>query len=118
MCFYVNDGNYRVTTLEAWAWHMIVDEDQRHDFKIGTGEVYNLNVWSNNGGFSAFQVSFRPMVLFSENDDIESQGRINDREYKIINIAPDLTLEDMTVKKKRQNNFRKQYGLFPVLPKF
>lgn len=40
--FYVNDGNYKSTTMEVWSWHMIMDSDQSLDYKIGTGEVYNL----------------------------------------------------------------------------
>jgi hypothetical protein len=93
-CFYVNDGNYKSTTLEAWAWHMIIDEDQKLDFKIGTGEVYNLNTWSNNGGFSSFYISFRPMVLFQDTSYVQE---INNKKYKFLDISPDLDLKDITV---------------------
>lgn len=97
-CFYVNDGNYRVSTLEAWAWHMIVDEDQQLDYKIGTGEVYNLNIWSNNGGSNTYLISFRPMVLFHTNKSEEYEQLINNKKYNIINISPDLKIKDITVK--------------------
>lgn len=97
-CFYVNDGNYRVSTLEAWAWHMIIDEDQCLDYKIGTGEVYNLNVWSNNGGSNTYFISFRPMVLVHNNKSEEYEQLINNKKYNIINISPDLKIEDITVK--------------------
>ncbi len=96
-CFYVNDGNYKFSTLEAWAWHMIIDEDQCLDYKIGTGEVYNLNVWVNNGGFGTYFISFRPMVLF-HNNKIEYEQLINNKKYKITNISPDLKTKDITVK--------------------
>ena len=95
-CFYVNDGNYKSTTLEAWAWHMIVDNDQELDFKIGTGEVYNLNVWPNNGGFESLLLSFRPMVL-GDRSNINSKLTINDKEFNLINIAPELDIKDMKI---------------------
>lgn len=93
-CFYVNDGNYKLSTLEAWAWHMIIDEDQKLDFRIGTGEVYNLNAWSNNGGFGSFFISFRPMVLFKDTSYIQE---INNKEFKLLDISPDLDVKDITV---------------------
>jgi hypothetical protein len=94
-CFYVNDGNYKLSTLEAWAWHIIMDEDQELDFNIGTGEVYNLSAWSNNGGTSSFFISFRPMVLFKDSSYIQI---INNKEVKILDISPDLDVKDITVK--------------------
>jgi hypothetical protein len=94
--FYVNDGNYKSTTLEAWAWHMIMDMDQELDFKIGTGEVYNLNVWPCNGGFSTFFVSFRPMVLDMDHETSHI-WKINEKEYDYINIAPDLEIKDLKI---------------------
>lgn len=95
-CFYVNDGKYKSTTLEAWAWHMIIDNDQEIDFKIGTGEVYNLNVWPNNGGYNSLLLSFRPMVL-GDRSNITSNITINDKAFNLINIAPKLDIGDMKV---------------------
>ncbi len=95
-CFYTNDGNYKSTTLEAWSWHMIVDQDQELDYKIGTGEVYNLNVWPNNGGFNSLLLSFRPMVLGDRTNTTSSQT-INNKELKLINIAPKLDMKDLIV---------------------
>jgi len=94
--FYVNDGNYKSTTLEAWSWHMIVDKDQRLDYKIGTGEVYNLNVWLNNGGFDTMFISFRPMVLMNKDDENKTL-MINDKNFKWIDIAPRLDIKDFTI---------------------
>lgn len=95
-CFYVNDGNYKSTTLEAWSWHMIVDNDQELDYKIGTGEVYNLHVWSNNGGYNSLLLSFRPMVL-GDRSNINSRITINDKELNLINIAPELDIKDLKI---------------------
>ena len=93
--FYVNDGNYKSTTLEAWSWHMIVDDDQELDYKIGTGEVYSLSVWPNNGGFGTFLLSFRPMVLGAGKGP--DKQTINDKEFSLLNIAPDLDIEDLNI---------------------
>jgi hypothetical protein len=95
-CFYVNDGNYKSTTLEAWSWHMIIDSDQELDHKIGTGEVYNLNVWSNNGGYNSLLLSFRPMVL-GDRSNVNSKIIINDKEFDLINIAPELDIKDLKI---------------------
>ena len=94
--FYVNDGNYKTTTLEAWSWHMIVDEDLKLDYKIGTGEVYNLSVWPNNGGFNSLLLSFRPMVL-GDRSNVNSKMILNDKEFNLLNISPDLDIEDMKI---------------------
>jgi hypothetical protein len=94
--FYVNDGNYKSTTLEAWSWHMIMDEDQELDFKIGTGEVYNLNVWPSNGGFHTFFVSFRPMVL-STDHEISYPWKLNDKGFDCLDIAPELKTKDLKI---------------------
>lgn len=93
--FYVNDGNYKSTTLEAWSWHMIVDADQELDYKIGTGEVYSLSVWPNNGGFGTFLLSFRPMVLGARKGP--DKQTINDKEFNLLNIAPDLDIKDLSI---------------------
>lgn len=95
----VTNESYGETTLEAWGWHIIVDSDQRLDFKVGTGEVYNLNVWSNNGGGSTYFISFRPMVLMPEEliNYRKSGTTINGKEWKVSDIAPELNLEDVKV---------------------
>ncbi len=95
-CFYANDGNYKSTTLEAWSWHMIVDHDQELDYKIGTGEVYNLNVWPNNGGFNSLLFSFRPMVL-GNRDNAASELTINNKKFNLLDIAPKLEIKDFKI---------------------
>lgn len=94
--FYVNDGNYKSTTMETWSWHMIVDQDQVLDYKIGTGEVYNLNVWPNNGGYNSLFISFRPMIL--RDKDFEDKTRvINDKTFKWLDSAPQLDIKDLNI---------------------
>ena len=97
--FYINDGIYKLSTLEAWAWHIIIDDDQRLDYKIGTGEVYNLNVWVNNGGGGgAYFISFRPMVLSHNNENEKYERLINNNKFNVTDISPDLEIKDITVK--------------------
>ena len=72
-----------------------MDADQRLDFKVGTGEVYNMNVWPNNGGYSTYFISFRPMVMVSTPK--EYPLALNNVERTVTNIAPDLDVSDIRV---------------------
>lgn len=92
---FVDDESYTVDTLEAWGWHIIMDADQRLDFKVGTGEVYNMSVWPNNGGYPTYFISFRPMVMV--NNPREYRLTLNNTERKVTNIAPDLDISDIRV---------------------
>jgi hypothetical protein len=106
--FYICDSQYGKTVLENWGWHMIVDRDEVHDFKIGTGEVYSLCPWSNNGGSATLFFFFRPMVL---NKPVETkmefnghmvntasyQTVINCKTYNVTDTSPDLTLDSISV---------------------
>ena len=88
--------SYGMTKLEAWAWHVIMDSDQSIDFKVGTGEVYNLNVWPNNGGGRSYFISFRPMVLWA----VERKTfpvDINGTEFSIMDASPELGPEDLKI---------------------
>ena len=87
-----------MTDLEAWAWHTIVDSDQVMNFKIGNGEVYNLNVWVNNGGGNSYFISFRPMVLgrvFPPKNYVLS---INGKKFNVSELVPPLNSEDLKIK--------------------
>jgi hypothetical protein len=92
--FYVDDNTYGISTLENWGWHMIVDQDETHDFKVGTGEVYSLCVWANNGGFSTLFIYFRPMILKKPE---KYQVELNGIHYTGEDICPVLTLDDISV---------------------
>lgn len=106
------DKTYGICTLETWGWHIIMDQDQILDYKIGTGEVYNLNAWANNGGGQSIFLSFRPMLLMPKkglknntvpitNEDIQENSytaNINEKEFQVIDLSPQLALEDINVK--------------------
>jgi hypothetical protein len=102
---YIDDESYRIRTLETWAWHIIMDRNQKLDFKVGTAEVYNMNVWPNNGGFNTFFISFRPMLLFPEEELNEIMSRppgieLNGKEFILFEREADplnLKLGNVTV---------------------
>jgi len=96
---FVDDESYGVQTAEAWGWHIIVDQDQNVDFKVGTGEVYNLNVWPNNGGAKTYFISFRPMSLYLyQNAGKTTTVHVDGKEFELVDIAPVLKAKDMTIK--------------------
>ena len=101
--FAVDDESYGIKTAEAWAWHIILDSDQKLDFKVGTGEVYNLNVWANNGGGNTYFISFRPMSLhLFKNMSKKIPITIEDKNYNLTEIGPDLNKDDISVKINEQ----------------
>ena len=98
--------SYGIKTLEVWAWHIIMDSDQRLDFKVGTGEVYNLIAWANNGGPNTYFISFRPMILpLTEakniNELLENIPKypvtLNNNEFLVEGLSFDLEPEDIKV---------------------
>ena len=93
-----NKESYGVSTLEAWGWHIIMDSDQQLDFKIGTGEVYNLNVWANNGGGWNYFVSFRPMSLAHAKTQRNFPLTMNGKKFQIKEYSPELDMEDIRIK--------------------
>lgn len=94
----VVDEDYGIKVAEAWAWHIIMDTDQKMDFKIGTGEVYNLNVWSNNGGGNAYFVSFRPMSIhLFKNAENTQEITVTGKKFNFNNLTPYLKIENLKV---------------------
>jgi len=95
--FYADDQTYRVSTLEMWGWHMIVDRDETFDFTVGNGEVYNLHAWANNGGYGTYFVYFRPMVLPLLEQPL-GKTVLNGQEFRVIDITPRLKPDEVTVR--------------------
>lgn len=95
---FVDDESYGTETAEAWGWHIIMDADQTIDFKVGTGEVYNLNVWPNNGGARTTFLSFRPMsVFFYGNIPAAPPVTIDGTTYPVVDVGAELRPENLTV---------------------
>ena len=94
--FYVCDHGYGQTVLENWSWHMSVDRDEEHNFKIGNGEVYSLAPWCCNGGGNTMLFWFRPMILPSLKSN-EYETEINSIKRSVNDISPELELSDVKV---------------------
>ncbi|MCL2171427.1 MAG: hypothetical protein FWB71_04680 [Defluviitaleaceae bacterium] len=94
---FVDDKTYGQTTLEAWGWKMLVDGDEEHNFKIGNGEVYGMDVWANNGGFRSLFIYFRPMILSYCLAGISCPVEINGKSFNLINASPEISLDDINV---------------------
>lgn len=92
--FWIDDESYGKTSLENWCWHMLIDSDERLDFKIGNGEVYSLSVWCNNGGGQTLFFWFRPMILGKKS---EYEKEINGKSRTVTDICPELVPEDIKV---------------------
>ena len=96
---FVDDESYGIQTAEAWGWHLIMDGDQSLDFKVGTGEVYNLNVWPNNGGSKTYFLSFRPMsVFFYHNRPPLTSVVLEGKSHELLDVAARLTSKEISVK--------------------
>jgi hypothetical protein len=93
--FYLDDDSYNKTTLECWGWHMIVDQNEEINFKIGNGEVYSLHTWPSNGGFSTLFIYFRPMILPSLKHSTYTVD-LNEG-FNVTDISPDLELKDLNI---------------------
>lgn len=94
---------YGTSRLEACGWHVIMDGDRAIDFKIGNGEVYNLHVWTNNGGGWNYFISFRPMALPFKDKTKNYAVNLSGREIPIVNLAPELESKDLSVKVNGQD---------------
>lgn len=93
---FVDDNSYGTSTLENWSWHMIIDRDEEHNFKVGNAEVYSLSVWSNNGGSSTLFFWFRPMLLPSIRKK-EYEIELNGKKCEVMDICPELAPADISV---------------------
>ncbi|UCC41014.1 MAG: hypothetical protein JSV96_06165 [Candidatus Aminicenantes bacterium] len=91
-----NTAQYGISRLEAWAWHIIIDGEQQLDFKIGNGEVYNLNVWANTYKRS-YLISFRPMELFLGMKNENTTVHLNGRDFQIGVWISELEISDVQV---------------------
>lgn len=91
---YADDNSYGKSSLECWGWNIIVDSDETIDLKIGSGEVYSLNVAVSNGGMDTMFLSFRPMVYYKNE---EYDALVGEKDFHVVDIAPELSIEDITV---------------------
>ncbi len=91
--FYCDDNTYGKSTLECWGWNIFVEEDRAFDFSIGNGEVYSINVFTDNGGMNNLFIVFRPMSLIKK----ESTVFINNKKYNCVEACPELESENVQI---------------------
>jgi hypothetical protein len=89
---------YMVKYLEYWAWNVPLDQDLEINPRFHRMEVYAINAWRPQGGYPSYQIYFRPMSLSMTMDGIkEAGGMANFQKLPVIDIAPDLGIDDIKV---------------------
>ncbi len=90
--------DYRVRSLEYWAWSVPAEKDLEIDPRFDRLEVYGLNAWSVQGGSPSLMIYFRPMSLIRTGRAIAGAGGMEKLgELAVLDIAPDLEPGDIQV---------------------
>lgn len=90
--------DYRVKSLEYWAWTVPAERDLEINPRFDRLEVYGINAWRPQGGFPSYQIYFRPMSLTRTIKAVEEAGGMeNLGKLSVIDIAPDLSPDDIQV---------------------
>jgi hypothetical protein len=91
--------DYRVKHLEYWAWNVPAFGELEIDPRFDRLEVYALNAWRPQGGYSSYQIYFRPMSLTMTVAAVTKAGGMDKLgKLPFIDIAPDLQAKDIAVK--------------------
>jgi hypothetical protein len=89
---------YQVKSLEYWAWTVPAEQDLEINPRFDRLEVYAMNAWRPQGGYPSYQIYFRPMSLVRTFKAIQAAGGMqNLGKLKAIDIAPELTADDIQV---------------------
>ncbi len=91
--FYCDDNSYGKSTLECWGWNIFVEKDRIFNFSIGNGEVYSINIFTDNGGMNNLFIVFRPMSLIKK----ESTIFINNKQYNCVEVCPELEIKNIKI---------------------
>jgi hypothetical protein len=84
--------DYATKKLEYWAWNIPAFRDLEINPRYDRIEVYAMNAWRPQGALPSLQVYFRPMTL----QRVVNQGGVAAlKTAKLIDVAPDLTHEDI-----------------------
>jgi len=90
--------DYRVKSLEYWAWTVPAERDIEINPRFDRLEVYGINAWRPQGGYASYQIYFRPMSLTRTMKAVmEAGGMENLEKLPVIDIAPELTVDDIQV---------------------
>jgi hypothetical protein len=90
--------DYQTKFLEYWAWNVPAEGDLEINPRFDRLEVYAINAWQPQGALPSYQIYFRPMSLARAGKKIEEAGGMEGLgKLPLIDIAPELTLEDVVV---------------------
>ena len=90
--------DYRVKSLEYWAWTVPAERDIEINPRFDRLEVYGINAWRPQGGYKSYQIYFRPMSLTRTIKAVQAAGGMeNLGKLAVIDIAPELTADDIQV---------------------
>jgi hypothetical protein len=90
--------DYQVKSLEYWAWTVPAERDLEINPRFDRLEVYGINAWRPQGGLASYQIFFRPMSLTRTVKKVtEAGGMENLGKLPVIDIAPELTADDIQV---------------------
>lgn len=90
--------DYRVKSLEYWAWTVRAEQDIEINPRFDRLEVYGINAWRPQGGYASYQIYFRPMSLTRTMKAVMGAGGMeNLGKLPVIDIAPELTVDDIQV---------------------
>lgn len=80
--------------VETWVWNLLAYEDLEINARIGTIELYAINVFRPQGGYPSLFVYFRPMSLKKY---LEQGGAEGAKGKSVFEIAPELTKDDIEI---------------------
>jgi len=90
--------DYQVKSLEYWAWNIPAEQDLEINPRFDRLEVYAINAWRPQGGYPSYQIYFRPMSLTRTMKKFAAAGGMeNLKKLPVMDIAPELTVEDIQV---------------------
>ena len=90
--------DYQVKSLEYWAWNVPAEQDLEINPRFDRLEVYGINAWHPHGGYPSYQIYFRPMSLTRTIKAVQDAGGMDNLgKLKVIDIAPELTADNIQV---------------------
>ena len=90
--------DYQVKSLEYWAWNVPAEQDLEINPRFDRLEVYAINAWRPQGAYPSYLICFRPMSLTRTiKKFVEAGGMDNLQKLPVMDIAPELTADDIQV---------------------
>jgi hypothetical protein len=91
--------NYRLSSLEYWAWNVPAFGDLEINPRFDRLEVYAINAWRPQGACPSYQIYFRPMSLLKTGAAVMKAGGMQGlAKVRLFDIAPELEAKDIEVR--------------------